>query len=268
MGGKSVGHLELEVKILNINIEQVCAKIEELGGTFIQSVDQQLYTYDLPTVYGRYRELLYEIFHPESDVKYMTALDKMKVLFFELDNLMNDEDRKQMNSILEVDSWKDILYENTILEKLSCKEIREFLRKFQINPNKWVRLRKTNDKVTLATKHILANNNTSLQQMLETEIEVSSFAGANDLLVQLGYYFKSYQEKRRLSYRLFEHQIDIDTWPGIPPYMEIEGESEEDISNIIEKLGFSLADTISCTADEVYRIYGKSMFESRELKFE
>lgn len=263
-----MGHLELEVKILNIDVENICAKIKELGGVFIQSVDQQLYTYDLPTVYGRYREILYEMLHPENEVKYTTAVDKMKVLFVELDNLMSDEERKKLNSILELDNWQDILYENTVSEKLTCKEMIEFLKKFQINPNKWVRLRKTNDKVTLATKHILANNNTSLQQMLETEIEVSSFMGANDLLIQLGYYFKSYQEKKRLSYRLFNHQIDIDTWPGIPPYMEIEGESEEDLNNFLKKLGLSLTDTISCTADEVYRLYGKSMFESRELKFD
>ena len=50
--------------------------------------------------------------------------------------------------------------------------------------------------------------------------------------------------------------------------MEIEGNSEEDINNILERLGFSIADAISCTADEVYRLYGKSMFDSRELKFE
>ena len=181
---------------------------------------------------------------------------------------MDNEERKQMNSILSVDNWKDIFHGKTMLEKLSCKEMLDFVEKFQINPNKWIRLRKTNNKITLATKHILANNDTNLQQMLETEIEVSSFEGANDLLIQLGYYFKSYQEKKRLSYRLWDHQIDLDTWPGIPTYMEIEGNSEEDINNILEKLGFSISDAISCTADEVYRIYGKSMFDSRELKFE
>ena len=37
-----MGHLELEVKILNIDVENICAKIKELGGVFIQSVDQQL----------------------------------------------------------------------------------------------------------------------------------------------------------------------------------------------------------------------------------
>lgn len=263
-----MGHLELEVKILDIDVENVRMKIENLGGTFIQSVEQQLYTYDLPTICGRYRELLYEILHPESGIKYMTALDKMKNLLFELDNLMNNEERKQMNSILSVDNWKDIFQGKTMLEKLSCKEMLDFVEKFQINPNKWIRLRKTNNKITLATKHILANNDTNLQQMLETEIEVSSFEGANDLLIQLGYYFKSYQEKKRLSYRLWDHQIDLDTWPGIPTYMEIEGNSEEDLNNILEKLGFSISDAISCTADEVYRIYGKSMFDSRELKFE
>ena len=31
---------------------------------------------------------------------------------------------------------------------------------------------------------------------------------------------------------------------------------------------YKIDDTVSCTADEVYRTYGKSMFDKRELKFE
>lgn len=134
---------------------------------------------------------------------------------------------------------------------------------FQINPNKWVGLKKTNEKVTLATKHILSDNDTSLQQMLETEIEVSSFEAINELLIQFGFYFKSYQEKTRISCKLLGQKMDIDSWPGILPYMEIEGESESDIVNILEKLGHSLQDTVSCTADEVYRLYYRSLIDGK-----
>lgn len=263
-----MGHLELEVKVLNVDVENLCENIEKLGGTLIQNVKQQLYTYDLPTIYGRYCDLLYQLKHPESQIKYITTLNKMKNLLFETDNLMNDGEKKFFNSILQINNIDDILRENNIVERLSNKRLIEFMKKFQVNPNKWIRLRKTNEKVTLATKHILADNGTALQQMLETEIEVSSFEDANDLLIQLGFYFKSYQEKRRISYQLFGHEIDIDSWPGVPSFMEVEGKSEEEISYILEKLGYSLSDTVSCTADEVYRLYGKSMFDTQQLKFD
>lgn len=263
-----MGHLELEVKVLNIEVEKLCEVIEGMGGKLIQNVKQQLYTYDLPTIYGRYCDLLYQLQYPESNNKYITTLDKMKILLFELDNLMNNEEKEYFNSIIKINYIDDIACEDEIVQRLSDKKILEFMKKFQVNPNKWIRLRKTNEKVTLATKHILAENGTALQQMLETEIEVSSFEGTNDLLIQLGFYFKSYQEKKRISYQLFGQEIDIDFWPGIPPFMEIEGKNETEIAIFLEKLGYNMADTVSCTADEVYRLYGKSMFDTRKLKFD
>lgn len=262
-----MGHMELEVKILNINVKSICKKIEDLGGVLLQNTLQQLYTYDLPTICGRYNELISQINNPESRIKHVVAVDNIKRLFFELDNLLNTKDREYIQSILCIKDLNDLKYEDELLEKLSSQEMIKFMERFRINSNKWIRLRKTNNKVTLATKHILANNGSGLQQVLETEIEVSSFEETKDLLSQLGFSFKSYQEKKRISYSLFNHQIDIDTWPNIPSYMEVEGESEKDISNILEMLGYDLKDTLSCAADEVYRLYGKDMFESRELKF-
>ena len=59
--------------------------------------------------------------------------------------------------------------------------------------------------------------------MLETEIEVPSIKEANGLLEALGYSYKSYQEKERITYSFENYEIDIDTWPGLPTYFEIEG---------------------------------------------
>ena len=66
----------------------------------------------------------------------------------------------------------------------------------------------------------------------------------------------------------FLYELDIDTWPGIPTYVEVEGKSETDLENILNKLDYSMKDTVSCTADEIYEKYGLSMFDSREIKFE
>ena len=103
--------------------------------------------------------------------------------------------------------------------------------------------------------------------MLETEMEVPSIKEANNLLEALGYSYKSYQEKERITFMFEGYEIDIDTWPGIPTYFEVEGNSEKDLEEILNKLGYSFSDSISCTADEVYRKYGKTMFKKRELKF-
>lgn len=257
--------MEIEVKVLGINIIEFKEKIEALGGHFSKRIDQQLYTYDFPTVFGRYVELLFGEYNTPS--LYELCKEKMTDLLFEIDNLtsipdcevLRDYNVKNFSELIYLPNWKDIL---------SSVSMIEFIKQLQINPRKWVRLRKSNEKVTIAVKHILESQNSNIQQLLETEVEVESFNLADQLLRQLGFCHKSFQEKRRYIFYLKAREIDIDEWPGIPPYMEIEGSSEQDLSDFLELLGYKFSDCISCTADAVYQIYGKNMFEKRNLVFE
>ena len=57
---------------------------------------------------------------------------------------------------------------------------------------------------TLTIKHILKNDQSGIQQMKETEIVVDSFEETNELLENLGFYYRCYQEKRRIKYILNE----------------------------------------------------------------
>ena len=260
--------LELEVKILDINESEFIKKITKMGATYVESVSQYLYTYDLPTIYGRYIDILTQLNNPESIVKYETSFSKLKLLFFYLDNLMTEKDRKLLIKIINTNNINDLLEKKNMLEYLNSKKLINFMKKYENNSKKWIRLRKTNDKTTIAVKHILANNNTNLQQMLETEIEVPGIKEANEFLESLGFSYKSYQEKRRTTYKYEGYEIDIDTWPGIPTYFEIEGGSEKELREILNKLGYNYNDSVSCSADEVYKLYGKSMFDKRELTFD
>lgn len=266
--GDYMGKMELEVKILDINKEEFVERIEKLGAVFKEETSQYLYTYDLPTIYGRYIDILTQLNHSESEIKYETALSKLRLLFFELDNLLTEEDKKELEEIIGYNNTSDLCDKEDVLEYLNRKVLIDFIEKFHNNSKKWIRVRQTNNKATIAVKHILAKNETNLQQMLETEIDVPSIKEANSLLEALGFSYKSYQEKKRVTYELDGYEIDIDTWPGIPTYFEIEGKSEDDLKGIIEKLGYSMKDCVSCTADEIYEKYGKSMFDKRELKFE
>lgn len=263
-----MGKMELEVKVLNINKEQFINKIEKLGAKFIETNVQLLYTYDLPTSYGRYVDILTQINDKESEVKLETAHSKLKLLFFDLDNLLSEEDINDLKNITNYSSLSDLLNLENILDILNNEKFIEFISKFHNNSKKWIRIRQTNDKTTIAVKHILADNKTKLQQMLETEIEVPNLKSANELLEALGYSYKSYQEKIRTTYELYGHCIDIDMWPGIPAYFEIEGNNESELEQILNKLGYDINDMVSCAADEVYKMYGKTMFDFRELKFD
>lgn len=259
--------MELEVKILDINKAKFIKKLESVGAIFKQETKQFLYTYDLPTIYGRYIDILTQLNNSESEIKYETSLAKLKLLFFEIDNLLKDQENNELESIIGYTNISELCNKENILEYLNNPKLLEFVRKFHNNPKKWIRVRQTNDKTTIAVKHILAKNETNLQQMLETEIEVSNIKEANNLLEALGYSYKSYQEKERTTYLFQGHEIDIDTWPGIPTYFEVEGNSEKDLEEVLNKLGYSLSESVSCTADEIYEKYGKTMFEKRDLKF-
>ena len=260
--------MELEVKILDINKDEFIDKIKSLGGTLKKETKQYLYTYDLPTIYGRFIDIKTQLIDNESKIKYETAIEKLKLLFFELDNLINEEGKKELKKIIGFNNVSCLCDKKNLLEYLNNKRLESFINKFHNNSKKWIRVRQTNDKTTIAVKHILADNGTKFQQMLETEIEVASLNEANNLLEALGYMYKSYQEKERVTYILDEYELDIDTWPGIPTYVEVEGTSEKELDKLLKKLGYSFKDTISCTADEVYERYGLSMFDSRELKFD
>ena len=53
-----MGKMELEVKILDIDEQQIIDTIIKNGGKLKEETKQTLYTYDLPTIYSRYVDIL------------------------------------------------------------------------------------------------------------------------------------------------------------------------------------------------------------------
>ena len=98
-------------------------------------------------------------------------------------------------------------------------------------------------------------------------MEVPSIESGNSILEQLGFSFRNYQEKNRITYIFNDTEIDIDSWPLIPPYLEIEGESDEQINSILKELDLSDKEMISCNTADVYKKYGIDIYQYRELKF-
>lgn len=130
---------------------------------------------------------------------------------------------------------------------------------------RWVRLRCNGKKTTLTVKEI---KSLRISGTKELEIEVSDFSDTNEMLDKLGYYPRTYQENFRIEYSLNGVNIDIDKWPGIPWYVEIEGDNEESVFNMIEMLGFKLQDVTTLDVERVYtQIYGIQINSIKELMF-
>lgn len=130
---------------------------------------------------------------------------------------------------------------------------------------KWIRLRTNGDKTTLTIKNVVSSKIDGTQEL---EIEVNNFERCHLILKELGYEAKGYQENRRAHYSLFGVDIDIDTWPKIPTYLEIEGASEEAVYHVLEVLGFDKGDVTTMDVQKIYEHYGYNLNEMYNLKLE
>lgn len=147
-------------------------------------------------------------------------------------------------------------------DELQRRYVYDFIPKVD---NKWIRLRTNGKKTTLTIKNLVSSEIDGTQEL---EIEVDSFERTNLILKELGYEAKGYQENRRRQYLLNGVEIDIDSWPLIPTYLEIEGPSEEAVYNTVSALGFEIDDTTTRDVEGIYLDYGHNLDEIYNLKLE
>ena len=157
------------------------------------------------------------------------------------------------------------------LEKLGATKKGKFEQKrydYDLRPvekGKWIRLRTNGKVVTLTYKDIVSN---TIDGTKEVEFEVEDFNKANEFLEKIGFKNRSYQENERIQYVLNNVEIDIDSWPMIPTYMEIEGKSEEEIINMKKILDIDETKVTTLNCDDIYnQIYKIDISKIKELKF-
>ena len=157
------------------------------------------------------------------------------------------------------------------LEKLGAKKVFSAMQSRKVydfkpvDPNRWIRLRTNGLKVTLTIKDLKAK---TIDGTKETEIEVSSFEDTDAILNELGYQARTFQQNYRTQYILDDVEIDLDRWPLIPEYMEIEGKSIDEVEKILDKLDISKDSITTLDVDSIYKYYGiDDICHMPELKF-
>lgn len=157
------------------------------------------------------------------------------------------------------------------LEKLGANKVGEYNYRrytYDFKPpvyKKWIRLRTDGKVTTLTIKEI---KDYTVAGTREKEIIVSDFDMTNEILNDLGYIPKSYQENKRIRYMLDGVEIDIDTWPLIPSYMEIEGSCEQDVYSALEKLNIDKEKIVTTDVEGIFlKVYGIDISKMEELKF-
>lgn len=131
---------------------------------------------------------------------------------------------------------------------------------------RFIRLRTNGEKTTLTIKDKSAKK--EIGSVKELEIEVSNFEKTNEILELLGYEHSTYQENKRIIYKLGHIEFDIDTWPMIPTYLEIEGKNKADVEKMIKILDIDEEKLSLDKVSEIYKKYGIDIHQYKELKFE
>lgn len=130
--------------------------------------------------------------------------------------------------------------------------------------SRWVRLRDTGTETTLCAKEIRSD---AIDGTIEVETLVGDFSAASELLGMLGFTPKSYQENRRTSFALGSVRLELDEWPLIPPYLEIEGEAKKDVLRVADLLGYAEDQLTGENTMKVYARYGIDLTAIPDLRF-
>lgn len=121
--------------------------------------------------------------------------------------------------------------------------------------NEFVKLRKNGKETTLVYKNQKGGETLNSE---EVEIKVDDFYKTKYILEKSGLIAFREQEKRRHTFKYKDIIFDIDTWPKIPTYLEIESDSLEKLKEGAKFLDISFEkatfDNPRKVIEEVYNI--------------
>jgi adenylate cyclase class 2 len=128
---------------------------------------------------------------------------------------------------------------------------------------------KNREKIAVTFKELISREKFKISK--EIEFNSDNFSETKNFLEALGLKLFRVDEKFRESYRLAEGLIEIDTWAGVPSYLEVEAETGEKVEILLGRLGLKLEESTSMTLAEILIHYNLSnenrIFSESEKKF-
>lgn len=135
-------------------------------------------------------------------------------------------------------------------ERLMTRKVFDYEDKRLEKIGGWVRVRNEGDKTTMSYKQL---NDRTLHGTKEVTVIVDDFDKACGFLESIGLMFNSYQETRRESWKIGDTEIELDTWPWIPSFLEIEAPSEDELKVTAQKLELDYADALHGSVETAYQ---------------
>jgi len=166
------------------------------------------------------------------------------------------------------------------LKAIGAKNVAEFFYKRRVfdysdmrldKQASWLRLRTDGKETTLTYKRRLGtgahDGSTNDEGMEEIEVSVGDFEAMGTMLVKLGFKEKFYQENKRIRWIKDDVEFDIDFWPRVKPYLEIEASNWEKIDKAIALLELNPADKKIFSANQVFRLSGFEPNDYQRMTF-
>jgi len=135
-------------------------------------------------------------------------------------------------------------------ERLMTRKVYDYPDKRLTKIGGWVRVRNEGDKITLSYKQL---NDRTVHGTKEVNVVVENFDAACSFLESIGMESKSFQETKRESWKLGSTEIELDTWPWIPSFVEIEAKNEKELKSVAIKLGLDFSDALHGSVETAYQ---------------
>jgi adenylate cyclase class 2 len=116
--------------------------------------------------------------------------------------------------------------------------------------NMWGRVRDEGDRITMTVKHL--SSATSIDGVREMELDVNDFDKACLFMQLTGCIIKSYQENYRETWEIDGCQVTIDRWPGLQPFVEIEGPDKKSVEDLLARFDVKAEEIFFGSIDVVY----------------
>ena len=114
----------------------------------------------------------------------------------------------------------------------------------------WVRVRNEGDKITMSYKQL---DDRTLHGTKEVDVTVDDFDRTSSFLESIGLKSYAFQETKRESWKLGDTEIELDTWPWIPTFVEIEAKSEAELKQVAHTLGLDFSDALHGSVEVAYQ---------------
>jgi adenylate cyclase class 2 len=127
-----------------------------------------------------------------------------------------------------------------------------------------LRLRKFGKKIELTFKNIKGKK--KYKHADETDVIIEDFEAMHRFLTSIGLKHYAALRKKRERYQIKGLKFEIDKYPGIPYYVEVEAKTKKDTKKaklLLEKgvrlIGYKMSDTKPWNAFEVHKYYHKKI---------